>query len=58
MSMFEAYCDNCGESFDVGSTVYDGDDFKCPDCGYTVSATVDEDGMVYWNTFDKDGEQI
>lgn len=56
--MKEAYCDNCGESFDVGATVYDGDDFECPDCGYTVSATVDENGMIYWNTFAPNGEMI
>ena len=56
--MIEAYCDACGECFYSAEEVYDGDDFTCPDCGLTVSATVDEDGFLTWNTFDLNGEMI
>ncbi|NDV19086.1 hypothetical protein GO013_06585 [Pseudodesulfovibrio sp. JC047] len=55
---FYANCDACGETIAITEDVYDGDDFSCPDCGLTVSATVDENGAVYWNTFDGNGEQI
>ena len=51
-------CDNCGTVFETIKTVYDSDTFNCPDCGHRVQATVDEDGSLYWNTIDDDGEYI
>jgi len=54
----EADCDNCGTIFDIGRDVFDSDGFECPRCSFSVVATVDEDGSIYWNTFDDEGEQV
>lgn len=56
--MKEATCDNCGTSFDVGATIYDCDEYSCPECGCSVSATVYEDGSYYWTTYDGTDEEV
>lgn len=56
--LFYAPCEACGETIAVKHEVHDSEEFTCPDCKSKVEATVDENGCVYWNTYDLNGEMI